>query len=178
MEKDISLTDGTITLLPYQESDIGSLYEAARESIPEMSMWMPWCHPDYTIQESREFIKSQPEKWEKGTDYNFTGLYQGGCGINRIQSDWGIANLGYWVRTSQTKKGIATAAALLLARFAFTKLKLNRVEIIIAINNRASLRVAEKVGATKEGVLRNGLIVNGKPSEAVMFSLIPTDFRN
>jgi ribosomal-protein-serine acetyltransferase len=71
MEKDVPLTDGVITLCPHQVSDIDSLYEAVRESISEISEWMPWCHPDYSIEESRTWIESQPDKWEKGEEYNF-----------------------------------------------------------------------------------------------------------
>ena len=181
MEKDIQLTDGVITLQPYQVSDIDSLYEAVRESISEMFEWMPWCHPDYSIEESRTWIESQPDKWEKGEEYNFTisyntgGLYLGGCGLRVIDRNIGIANLGYWVRTSQTKKRIATAATLLLTRFAFNELRLNRVEITVAVDNQASLRVAEKAGATKEGILRNKVIKKDTPCDAVMFSLIPQD---
>jgi len=160
MQKDVQLTNGVVLLRPYRLADINDLFKAARESIPEMSVWMPWCHLDYSIEESKEFIESLPEKWERGTAYEFaitdstSGLYLGGCGINRIQNDIGLVNLGYWVRKSQTRKGIATAVTLLLARFAFNELKVNRVEIVIAVDNIASLRVAEKVDATKEGVLR------------------------
>ena len=181
MEKDIRLTDGVITLQPYQVSDIDSLYEAVRESVSEMFEWMPWCHPEYSIEESRTWIESQPDKWEKGEEYNFAisyntgGLYLGGCGLRVIDRNIGIANLGYWVMTSQTKKGIATAATLLLTRFAFNELRLNRVEITVAVDNQASLRVAEKAGATKEGILRNKVIKKDTPCDAVMFSLIPQD---
>ena len=182
MDKDAQLTDGFVLLRPYRLTDVNDLFEAASESIPEMSFWMPWCHPDYSIEESRAWVKERPEKWSQGTAYDFvvtdatSGRYLGGCGINGINRDIGFANLGYWVRTSQTKKGIATAATLLLARFAFSELKLNRVELVIGVNNVASLRVAEKVRATREGILRNRLIIDGKPGDAVMFSLIPQDF--
>ena len=181
MGKDIQLTDEVIALRPYQVSDIASVFEAVRESIPELVVWMPWCHPDYSIEESRIFIESQPYKWEKGEEYNFYisynsgGLYLGGCGLRIIDSNTGTANLGYWIRTNQTKKGIATAATLLLARFAFNELRLNRVEITVAVDNQASLRVAEKAGATKEGILRNRLMKTDTPCDAVMFSLIPRD---
>jgi ribosomal-protein-serine acetyltransferase len=181
MQKDIRLTDGLITLHQYQISDIDSVYEAVRESIPELVEWMPWCHPDYSIEESRTFIESQPDKWEKGEEYNFAisyntgGLYLGGCGLRIIDRNVGIANLGYWVRTSQTNKGIATAATLLLARFAFNELRLPRVEIVVAVDNQASLRVAEKAGAIKEGILRNKLTKYVNPCDAVMFSLVPQD---
>lgn len=181
MEKDGRLTDGLITLRPYRVSDIDSVYEAVRESIPELSLWMSWCHLDYSIEETKTWIGSQPDKWEKGAEYNFaiscdTGsLYLGGCGLSVVDRGCGIANVGYWVRASQTNRGIATAATLLLAQFAFSELKLNRVELTIAVDNQASLRVADKAGATREGILRNRVIKNGTPSDAVVFSFIPQD---
>ena len=55
----IELVDGEIMLRPYRAEDIPALYEAARESIPELSVWMPWCHPDYSIDETRSFILSR-----------------------------------------------------------------------------------------------------------------------
>ena len=183
MDKNIELTDGEITLRPYQDRDIPLLYEAARESISEVYKWIPFCHPDYSIEESRAWIIQRPSEWEKGTSYDFaitdsvSGHYIGGCGVDRIKPDWGGANLGYWIRTSRTGKGAATATALLLAQFAFNELKLNRVELIISVDNSASLRVAEKAGAVKEGILRNGLIVGGIPNDAVMYSLIPRDLK-
>lgn len=181
MEKDGRLTDGMITLRPYRASDIDSVYEAVRESIPELSVWMSWCHPDYSVEEARTWIESQPDKWERGTEYNFAishnagRLYLGACGLSVIDRGCGVANLGYWVRTSQTNKGIATAATLLLAQFAFKELKLNRVELTIAVHNQASLRVADKAGATREGILRNRVLKNDTPSDAVAFSFVPQD---
>jgi RimJ/RimL family protein N-acetyltransferase len=158
MEKEIRLTNGMVTLRPYRMSDIDHMYEAVRESIPELSAWMPWCHADYSVEESRSWVGERAEKWEQGTEYSFAvtdysaGIYLGGCGLNDIHRGIGIANLGYWVRTSQTKKGVGTAATLLLAKFAFSELKLNRLELVVAVSNTASSRVAEKAGATKEGV--------------------------
>jgi len=175
------LTNRVITLRPYRLNDVDSVYKAVRESISALSVWMPWCHPDYSLEDTRAWIESQPDKWENGEEYNFAishntgGLYLGGCGLSVIDRGCGTANLGYWVRMSQTNKGIATAATLLLAQFAFKELKLNRVEFTIAVDNSASLRIADKVGATREGILRNRVIKNGAPCDAMMFSLIPGD---
>jgi len=60
------------------------------------------------------------------------------------------------VRTSQTGQGIATAAVRLVAQCAFEDLGLRRLELLIAVDNLASRRVAEKVGATFEGALPAG----------------------
>ncbi|MBI2850657.1 MAG: GNAT family N-acetyltransferase [Chloroflexi bacterium] len=180
MVNKVELTDGFILLRPYQLSDVERLYEAASESIPEVSVWMEWCHPGYVIEESHEFVAKQDSAWGQGTDYNFTIVdpsddsYLGGCGINQLSKNRS-ANLGYWVRTSRTKQGVATAATRLLALFGFEELGLQRIELTVAIANRASQRVAEKAGATREGILRNRLFYYDRPHDVVMFSLIPQD---
>ena len=70
---------------------------------------------------------------------------------------------------------MATAAARCLAAFGFRQLGLLRIEIVVATANTASQRVAEKLGATCEGVLRNRILVRDRVHDAVMFSLIPSD---
>jgi len=115
MIEKLELTDGFIILRPYQLSDIIRLYEAARESIPEVGAWLEWCHPDYSMEESRVWVEARQAKWEEGTSFDFSIVdpkddsYLGGCGINAIRGDHEFANLGYWVRTSRTKQGVATA---------------------------------------------------------------------
>jgi ribosomal-protein-serine acetyltransferase len=63
-----------------------------------------------------------------------------------------------------------------VARFGFEELKLNRIEIVVATGNHRSQKVAEKVGAVCEGVLRRRLMVRETIYDAVMFSLVPADF--
>lgn len=181
MNRGIELTDGSVLLRPYRLSDVNNLYEAARESIAEASVWMAWCHADYSNEESRAWIESRAEAWEKETDYDFVitdakdGFFLGGCGLNRFDHANRTANIGYWVRTSRTRGGVATAAAQLLVRFGFGDLELNRIEIMVAVDNKASQRVAEKTGAVREGILRSRWIVHEKVYDMVMFSLIPKD---
>jgi len=81
------------------------------------------------------------------------------------------------VRTSQLGQGTATAVTLLLAQFAFNELALNRVEIVVAKNNIASIRVAEKAGALQEGTLRKRITVRENIYDAFLFSLIPDNIR-
>ncbi len=182
IEKDMQLTGDSILLRPYQEGDVSQVYEAIRESITEMIVWWPWCHADYSIEECKTYITSQSKEWENGIEYGFVildssnGQYLGGCGINNINYNNRVANLGYWVRTSRTKQGIATEATLLLARFGFDRLNLNRIEIIAAVDNKPSQRVAEKAGAVQEGILRNRYVVQDRINDTVVFSFIPSDF--
>jgi RimJ/RimL family protein N-acetyltransferase len=181
--KKIELTDGKVTLRPYRMNDVNSLYQAIRESIKEVGLWLPFAHEDYSINESKDWIKKRLGEWKKGLIYDFAifdakeGALIGGCGLNDIDKMNRRANLGYWVRTSHTRRGVATAATLLLAKWGFEVLNLKRIEILVAVGNERSLRVAAKAGALREGVLRNRINVREVMHDAVMHSLVPGDIK-
>ncbi len=147
----------------------------------EISPWMDWCHPDYSLHDSRTHVEGAVRGWQEDAKFEFTmcdpsdGSFLGCCGLTRISRTNKVVNLGYWVRTGWTGRGVATAATLLLAEFGIKRAGLTRIEILIATANLASQRVAEKAGATREGVLRNRNLVHGKLQDAVMYSLIPGD---
>ena len=181
MQTDVTLTDGQICLRPSRPEDAEAIHEAVRESIAELSPWAPWCSPDYDMSHCRPWLDGRAEAWANGLEYDFvildaqTGQLLGGCGLNQINRTHNFANLGYWVRTSQTGQGVATAAVRLLARFGFERLGFTRLEIVVSAENRASQRVAEKAGATREGVARNRHVVRDRMDDAAVFSLIPGD---
>jgi RimJ/RimL family protein N-acetyltransferase len=83
--------------------------------------------------------------------------------------------MGYWVADAARGRGVAVAATRLAARFGFDVLGLQRIAILVQPENRASLRVAVKLGAVCEGVTRHAIVVHDRPHDAVLFSLLPDD---
>ena len=177
----IELIAGPLLIRPYREEDASALYEAVRESLQEVSRWLPWCHENYSIEESKEFVGSRETAAHNGEWYSFAVFeregteFLGGVGLNFFNHVHKMANLGYWVRTSAAGRGVATTATRAVARFGFEQLGLQRIEIVAAVGNLSSQRVAEKVGAMREGVLRKRLLINGEPQDAVLFSLTAED---
>lgn len=174
------LTEGKITLRTPRLEDAPVHCEAVLESLSEVGRWLDWTHEGYGVDESSAFIARAISGHENGEMYEFlifdaAGAFLGGCGLNRLDTRFLKSNLGYWVRTGATGRGIATAATRMLAVFGFEQLGLQRIEIIAAVGNVASQRVAEKVGAQREGVLRNGIRYRGENIDAVCYSLIPGD---
>ena len=166
----------------YRPDDAGDLHAAARESVVEVFPWLSWCHPEYSIQEAVEWTQSREELTRQGVEYNFaiTGereRFLGGCGINQINRIHRFGNLGYWVRSSEAGRGVAVEAVRLLAQFAFFNTDLVRLEILCAVGNDRSRRVAEKAGAVLEGVLRDRLTLHGIPRDAALYSLARSSFR-
>ena len=165
------------SLRPYDMRDAQALWEAARESVPEVFPWLSWCHAQYSVAESVEWIRSRAPLATRGLEYTFAivdddGRYLGGCGINQVNRIHRFANLGYWVRSSATGRGVATEAVRQAAAFAFRETDLERLEIVCAVGNDRSQRVAERAGAVREGVLRCRLLLHGKPVDAVLYSLV------
>ncbi len=176
------LSDGTITIRTHKPSDVHPYFEAVRESVAEVSRHLPWCHQDYSIAEAREWIEKMiPRFWEQRSEYHFvitdaiTGSVLGGCGLDGINWVNRTANLGYWVRTSRTRQGIATDASRLLARFGFEQLRLKRIDVVTSIENVASARVIEKLNPSeKRGINDNSPLKDGT-SNTIMLSLFPQD---
>jgi len=169
-----------VSIRPFREDDADGLLESVRESMDDLIRWMPWCHPEYSISEAREWVGRQIAAFKSRDEFNFAiiaedGQMAGVCGINAINRENRLANLGYWVRSSQVRRGIATRATRLLADWAFQNTDLNRLEILVAIRNHPSLRVAAKAGAVWEGVLRGRLHHRGEMHDAVLFSIVRTD---
>ena len=168
-----------VVLRPLELADVADVFSAVRESRAELSLWMPWCTPDYDqARVAAHVVKSQAER-EAGLSYLFgifgaDGDYLGNCGLNAINAEDKYANLGYWIRTRRTRRGFATGAVIELARWAFQNTDLNRLEIVAALDNVASQRVAERAGAHREGVAKQRLIRGGRVQDAVIYSLVRT----
>ncbi len=154
-------TDGVVTIRPYTLSDAETLTRLVHVSWKQTVQWMPWCHEAYTIADATEWISQQVERFERGEEYSFvtckadTMEMVGGCGLNQIHGHDRSANLGYWTAVPFRGHEYSLRATRLLLRFAFTEVQLERVEIVVATRNRASLRVVKKLGAFREGKARN-----------------------
>lgn len=176
------LAEGGVVLRPYQWSDTVAMFEAIRGSLTELGRWLPWCHRDYSLAAADAFVSSREAAWGRLEEFSFAivrednGRLLGGCGLNEIRREHRIANLGYWVRSDSAGRGVGSTAARLLARFGCLQAGLRRIEIVAAAGNLPSQHAAAKAGATREGVLRNRLLLRGESHDAVVFSFVPADF--
>ncbi len=169
----------SVAIRPYVAADAELLLPAVLESVEQVGPWLPWCHHGYDLKEACDWIARCEQNRRGGTEYNFTivdgtGRLLGGCGLNQLRPEHRLANLGYWVRTSACGRGVATTAVRALAGFAFSETELIRLELIVATGNDASRRVAEKVGALREGIAHARLYFHGRAHDAIVYALLRT----
>jgi RimJ/RimL family protein N-acetyltransferase len=179
----VVLQNDSILVRPHEADDIEPLLAAVRESISEISPWLPWCHPDFSREELAGFVALSRKGWGDGSQYHFaifdsqTGSALGGISLNHLARSNRLANMGYWIRTSAAGRGFASQAVKLVATYGFRNLDLSRIEIAAIPGNAASRRVAERAGAKFEAIARNRLVMHGRAYDAALYSLIPGDIQ-
>lgn len=86
------------------------------------------------------------------------------------------AEVGYSVRRDLWGRGLATEALSVLARFAFERLAMRRLEADVDPRNTGSLRVLEKLGFVREGYLRQRWEIGGEIQDGIFFGLLRPDW--
>ena len=173
------LTGDDLCIRPFETRDLAVFVEAARESVATVGAWMPWCRANYANADACAWFSLCADNLDAEAAYDL-GIFAadgntlyGGIAINQINRKHNFGTIGYWVRQSRQRQGIALRALKLITAFGFTQLKLTRLEIIVAEANNPSRSLALKAGASFECIARNRLVINGEPIAAAVYSLVP-----
>ena len=166
-----------VKIRQYRPDDVQPVYEAVMESHAELAPWMPWCHDNFSLKDAEEWVAGRPGAWDANEEWSFVIVDQddrilGAAGMHRFNLYDGVAEAGYWVRSSVTGQGIATRAFRQMCDWAFEEKKMHRIEILVAVDNFASQRVAEKAGGQREGVLRERELLRGERHDIVLYSIL------
>jgi RimJ/RimL family protein N-acetyltransferase len=171
----MELRDERIHLRPWRIEDAPALEVACQD--PEIAHWIPFVPRPYTRADAEEYLRGCIESGDGrhpfaiadlGSD-NLLGSIDMGVNSHQYRG-----HIGYWIAASARGRGVCTTALRLVSRWALESLGLQRLELITDPDNRASQRVAEKVGYTREGVLRAHLRhPDGRIRDSVIFSLLP-----
>jgi ribosomal-protein-serine acetyltransferase len=174
-----ALFTNRLTLEPTGAAHADGLIAAKERSMKELVPWLPWAL-DENPEATRSFAAACEEEWDVA-EWTFTVLFDGAVigsvGINRFDPMLATANLGYWLRSDMTGRGLMTEAGAAVVEFAFADLGLHRLELHAAPGNVGSVRVAEKLGFKKMGVLRDGGRGSHGWHDVYVFDLLEDDPR-
>ncbi|MBW8742070.1 MAG: GNAT family N-acetyltransferase [Gaiellaceae bacterium] len=171
------LSDGVVTLRPWGDGDVDALVRAI-DGDEEITQWLELIPQPYREPEARAWVGASVSMWRDGTASTFAvtadGDVVGGCGVNWIDRDHAVGDIGYWVRRDARGRGYITRAVRLAARWAFIA-GCERLQLRADAENVASQRVAERAGFVREGVQRSARYNPrlGRRMDFVVFSLLP-----
>ena len=174
---DPPLTDGTVLLRRWAESDLGCVEEASRDPhIPEGTT----VPARFTVAEGLGWIERQWGRADNGEGLSLAIADAGsnealGAAVLMFRRQRGTVEIGYWLIERARGRCLGSRAVALLAPWALRDAGLARVEALVEPDNIASRRVLESVGFRREGHLRSYLVFNTRRADALMYSLLPSD---
>jgi RimJ/RimL family protein N-acetyltransferase len=174
-------TDRLLLRVP-RAGDGAIVFPSVRESLAELKPWMPWAKDDYAQNDAEQWCRKSSAGFIERSEIQlliFDGRdeqHLGNVGVFRF--DWAVprGEIGYWLRTTRTGKGLMCEAVNGLSGMLMEHLKFHRVEIRMDDRNDRSWRVAERCGYRLDGVLRNdGRAPDGALRHTRVYSKIPAD---
>jgi RimJ/RimL family protein N-acetyltransferase len=159
-----TLTYGTLTLRPSQESDIESIYQACQDPLISHFTTVP---ANYTLEHAQSFVRQlDPEGLQNKREIRFIiesgqGAAPSLAGVISFHSpnfNNKVAEIGYWIAKEHRGKSIGTTAVKVLTNFGFETMGWNRIEAMIDHDNEASKKVVTRAGYEHEGLLRQRVI--------------------
>jgi len=166
--------------------EAGDLHEWAalrQESRGFLEPWEPrWSPDEFGRHAWRQRIQRYREDFARGHAVAFFIIENsgrrlaGGITVGNIRR--GVAQsaqIGYWVGERFAGKGLMVEAVRLVIPYAFNVLRLHRIEAACIPGNARSIRVLEKAGFTREGLLRSYLKINGSWQDHYLYSLVEGD---
>jgi RimJ/RimL family protein N-acetyltransferase len=170
-----ALADGDIRLEPLTTQYAAAMDELARDTDVARFTRVPTPVPDGF---GERWIERYTRGRAQGTNAGFaivdseTGDFLGFVGLVKVDLEAQEAEAGYVVASRARGRGVATRALRLLTAWAFAELPLERLELLIDVENPASEVVAERCGYTREGVLRWTYLKPGLRSDTIVYSML------
>jgi RimJ/RimL family protein N-acetyltransferase len=143
-----------LLLRAWEPQDAHALRTVLHESRDEIGRWIPWVLDGMDTDDGvAARIAQHAESFAKGTEWLY-GIFDpdhdallGGCGLHPRVGPGGV-EIGYWVATGASRRGIATEAARALTETALAMPGITRVEIRCEPANEASARIPARLGFT------------------------------
>jgi ribosomal-protein-serine acetyltransferase len=168
--------DDEIALVPRHPSDAGEFYTAIERHRTELREWLTWVDATRSVGDMRRYTQFAQLQFEQQAAFDYAirlrGAVAGAVGLHHL--DWMVRNahVGYWLVPEAQGQGVVTRAVARLTSHAFSKLDLNRLEIRAVVENRKSRAVAERVGYTYEGTLRESYLLHGVFRDLVLYAMV------
>ena len=177
----VNLQGKLVRLEPLSEAHVAGL--AAIGLNDDIWRWMPYGYLR-SKEDIRKWVMDLLNRAEQGTDRPFAVIHLASgrvAGATRYMDihpkDYALEVGGTWYGVEFQRTGVNTEAKYLLLSHAFEDLKCIRVQIKTDLRNERSQKAIERIGAVREGVLRNSMIMpDGYKRSSVYYSILDAEW--
>lgn len=172
-----------VTLREPVNADFADWAMTRRVSRDFLQPWEPlWSPQEFEVAVFRERVRHYRREREAGNAYTFfielNGIRRlaGGITIGKVQRGVAdICELGYWMGQPYAGQGYMAESLGLVIAHVFSALGLHRIEAACIPENTRSIRLLEKAGFVREGVMRSYLRINGQWRDHYLYALLRDD---
>ena len=161
-------------------SDAGTIFTAIDQNRSHLGAWLPFVNITKEPKDSEVFIHKAIAIRDETLNEVYTIWYKGDfagiIGFHNTDRVNEKSEIGYWLISEMTGKGIIARSCLSLIQLAFEKMGMNRIMIRCAVGNAPSEKVATRLGFTFEGIERNGERHADIFLDVKVFSLLKQEF--
>ncbi len=179
--KPVVLTGKYVRLEPMTEAHVPGLAEIGIGQ----TFWGFMLYGDMnTVDDMRNWVRDILARAERGTDLPFATIHLASGRVagatrylNIVPKDRGLEIGGTWYGLEFQRTPVNTECKYLLLKHAFETLGCIRVQLKTDLRNERSQKAIERIGAVKEGVLRNHMILpDGRIRHSVFYSILDTEW--
>lgn len=166
-----------IVLNPLAVDDIFKIFNTLDSERDYLREWLPFVDTTREPEDTAGFVNHVVQTGEKQFTIYYKDKFVGLVGFKDIDTGNRRTEIGYWLSQHAQGKGIMTQSVKRLLEYAFEEMDLNRIQIRVAVANRKSRRIPEKLGFKEEGIERDGeLLVDNVFTDIVVYSLLKKEY--
>jgi ribosomal-protein-serine acetyltransferase len=172
--------DDSVILRQVSQDDTAELTELIDRNRSHLREWLPWLDSSTDMYDTSRFIDRSIEQADADNGFTFgiicNGALAGVIGQHYLDSLNRRTELGYWLDASRQGNGIVTRSTARLADYCFSEQDCNRVILHCAVGNAKSRAVAERLGFTQEGILREAEWLYDHYVDLVVYSMLKSQW--
>ncbi len=170
-----------LVLRPYTLADAARVQQMCNDDVVASTVLnMPHPYPDG---DAEKWISTHADSFQQGKEVTLAitlkpqGSVIGSVALS-INKNHQRGELGYMVAKEHWNRGYCTEACQALVSYGFGALGLHRIQAMHFPRNPASGRVRQKLGMTREGLLRQYVSNRGSREDVIIYSILRPEFKN
>jgi len=167
-----------IILNPLSVDDIFKIFNTLDTEREYMREWLPFVDSTQVVEDTANFVSHILQTEDKQFTIWYKDKFVGLVGFKDTDINNKKIEIGYWLSQYVQGKGIMIQSVLRLLKLAFNEMAMNRVQIKVAVGNRKSRNIPERLGFELEGIERDGeLLVDNTYTDIAVYSLLKKEFK-
>lgn len=164
----------------YVDKVAEKLFEVLNSDREHIGKYLDFVEKTQTIEDERAFIASQLNDQAAGKSYLYLIIYQGDLvgtiNYHFVNHQHGRAEIGYWLHSAYTGKGLVSRCVKAMLTIGFESLGFNRIDLYADVENVPSNAVATRTGFKFNALQPAQVKMHGQFRDMNQYIILKSDY--